>query len=144
MHAIILKPDYAEAHNNLGNAMVRPGQSVEEAITYYQTAIKLQPDNAPFLNNLAWVRATHAQARFRDGQEAVQLAERACQVTGYKDPRLLGTLAAAYAEAGRFEEAVAASVKARDQALALGQQALAIKSQELLQLFKARQPYREK
>ena len=144
VHAIILKPDDAEAHGNLGNAMLRPGQSVEEAITYFQAAIKLRPDNAPFLNNLAWVRATHAQARFRDGQEAVQLAERACQVTGSKEPRMLGTLAAAYAEAGRFEEAVAASEKASVQALALGQQTLALKSQEMLELFKARQPFREK
>jgi hypothetical protein len=56
---------------------------------------------------------------------------------------MIGTLAAAYAEAGRFEEAVAASEKARDLAQALGQQTLALKNQDLMQLFKTRQPYRE-
>ena len=140
--AVRLRPDFAEAHYNLGNALLRLGQ-VEQAILHYQAAIKLRPNDATFLNNLAWVRATCSQARFRDAQEAVQLAERACEFTACATPEMIGTLVAAYAEAGRFDDAVATSEKARDQAIALGQPALALKSQEFLRLFKARQPYRE-
>src|ERR1035441_7801006 len=61
----------------------------------------------------AWSRAAHPQAEFRDGAEAVRLAERACQVTTNKEPMMIGTLATAYAEAGRFEEAVATASKAQ-------------------------------
>ncbi len=116
---------------------------MEPAIAEYQAAIKLKPDNAVFLNNLAWIRATHPQARYRNGQEAVKLAERACQATGYGEPQLVGTLAAAYAEAGRFDDAVAASEKARDLAQAHGQEKLALKNEELRQLFKTQRPYRD-
>ena len=79
----------------------------------------------------------------RDGAEAVRLAEQACRVTSYKEPMMIGTLAAAYAEAGRFEEAVTAATKARALALAGGQKDLAEKNQQLIELFSARQPYRE-
>ena len=140
--ALASRPGYPIAEMNLGRALLGQGQ-VEQAIAHYQAAIKLEPNNGFFLNNLAWIRATHSQARFRNGQEAVQLAAQACQVTGYREPQLIGTLAAAYAEAGRFEEAVAASEKARDLAQAFGQQTLALKNQDLMQLFKTRQPYRE-
>ena len=56
---------------------------------------------------------------------------------------LIGTLAAAYAEAGRFDEAVAAAQKAHDLALASGQKELATKNQQLLELYQSRQAYRE-
>jgi Flp pilus assembly protein TadD len=126
----------------LNNTLLHQGK-VEQAIANYQAAIKLKPNNVAFLNNLAWLLATCPEARLRDGQEAVELAERACQLTDYKQPSLIGTLAAAYAEAGRFDEAVVMSEKARDLAQALGQRALELRNQELLQLFQAHQAYRE-
>ena len=52
---------------------------------------------------LAWIRATHPDGANRDGGEAVKLALKACQYTGYQDIQTLGTLSAAYAEAGQFE-----------------------------------------
>ena len=63
------------------------------------------------LNNLAWILAASADPQVRNGPEAVLLAERACKLTDYKKPLLVGTLAAAYAEAGRFPEAVATARK---------------------------------
>ena len=114
-----------------------------EAIAHYTEALRLEPDLAEALNNLAWIRAAHPRAEFRDGPEAVRLAERACKITESKEPILVGTLAAAYAEAGRFEEAVATARKARELALAAGQQGLAEKNQKLIELFSARRPYRE-
>ena len=137
-----INPNNPNLYNNLGNALSRRGQ-FEQAIAHYQAAIKLEPNNPSFLNNLAWHLATCPQPRGRNGQQAVPLAERACQLTDYENPQLVCTLAAAYAEAGRFEDAAAASERARELALALGQQALALQSQKLLQLFKAHQPYRE-
>ena len=135
-------PDYQVAKKNLGNALLLEGQS-EPAMAHYQAAIKLEPNNVMFLNNLAWRLATSPQARLRNGPEAVQLAEQACQLTGYQQPQFVGTLAAAYAEAGRFEEAVTTSESAYNLAQSLGQESLALKDQQLLQLFKARQTYQE-
>jgi len=136
--AVESDPGSALAHSNLGNALLYQGQ-VGQAMVHYRAAVKLEPDNGFFLNNLAWLLAASPQPSFRNGQEAVQLAERACQLTGYQQPQLISTLAAAYAQAGRFDDAVAAGQKARDLALALGQQMLAHQDEQLLQLFKARQ-----
>jgi Flp pilus assembly protein TadD len=140
--ALAIRPRSPRAEMELGQALLLQGQFAQ-AIGHYQTAIKLEPDNGFFLNNLAWLLATCPEAQFRKGNEAVQLAERACQLTGYQQPMLIGTLSAAYAEAGRFDDAIATSEKAYDLAFAQGHESLAAKDQELLQLFKARQPYRE-
>jgi Flp pilus assembly protein TadD len=140
--AVTIEPKYAQAHSNLGNALLQTGQ-VGAAITHYQTAIQLQPDNPFFLNNLAWVYATQPQARFRNGEEAVRLAEQACLLTDYREPQLVGTLATAYAEAGRFDEAVVTSGKAIELAQTLSRPKVARMNQDLLQLFKNHQPYRE-
>jgi hypothetical protein len=73
----------------------------------------------------------------------VTLAERACQLTGNRQPFLLGTLAAAYAEAGRFPDAVATAQRAIDLATAAGQPDIAARNRELLELYRAGQPYHE-
>ena len=69
--------------------------------------MKAQPDQEGVLNNLAWLLASCPNAAFRNGPEAVRLATRACESTGYAKPLLIGTLAAAQAEAGRFDDAIA-------------------------------------
>ena len=140
--ALRLEPGNAEAHCQLA-IILGAQRQVTEAIAHYTEALRLEPDLSEALNNLAWIRAAHPQAEFRDGPEAVRLAERACRVTGNKESMLVGTLAAAYAEAGRFEEAMAAAGQARALALAGGQKDLAEKNEKLLELFRARHPYRE-
>jgi len=110
--------------------------------------IKSEPQPAPDLdnlikfNNLAWALATNPEAKKRDGQLAVTLAERACDQTHYQLTETVGTLAAAYAEAGRFDDAIAMAQKACDLATASGNTALVKKGQELLALFREHQPYR--
>ena len=76
-------------------------------------------------------------------EEAVRLASRACELSGRQNPVMLGTLAAAYAEAGRFDDAVATAQEACNIALAKGQGDLAKKNQALLELYQSRRPYHE-
>ena len=80
---------------------------------------------------------------FRDGVRAVQLAERACTLTAYKDAVFLDTLAAAYAEAGRFHQALQSAQKAVELALAKGHAELARDIEKRMQLYKAGKPFYE-
>jgi Flp pilus assembly protein TadD len=95
------------------------------------------------LNNLAWTLATSKDTHIRNGTRAVQQAEQACELTDYKQTTMVGTLAAAYAEAGRFDEAVATAQKACDLAKQSGETNLLEKNQELLKLYQAHQPHHE-
>jgi protein O-mannosyl-transferase len=113
------------------------------AIECLRKALRAQPDWPETLNNLAWLLASGADPKLRNGPEAVTLAERACQLTGGKEPLLFGTLAAAYAEAGRFPDAISSAEKARALALAAGRQDVAQRNQELLQLYRAGKAYHE-
>ena len=87
--------------------------------------------------------ATEPDAQLRNGPEAVRLAEHACELTQRKQPRLIGTLAAAYAEAGRFADAVKAAEEAARVAEAMGDKSLAAENRELLALYSEGKPYRE-
>ncbi len=111
------------------------------AVMGYEAALKLEPDSTRALNNLAWILATCPDAAVRDGARAVKLAEHACELTGWKETVLIGTLGAAYAEAGRFPEAVATAEKAC--ASAAGDAALLKSNQKLLALYREGKPYRE-
>jgi Flp pilus assembly protein TadD len=95
------------------------------------------------LNNLAWTLATSKETNVRNGTRAVQLAELACELTHYHVTLLAGTLAAAYAEAGRFDEAISMAEKACTLASESGEQDLLKKNRELLALYRAHQPYHE-
>jgi hypothetical protein len=95
------------------------------------------------LNNLAWILATDPNPEVRKGTEAVQLAVRACELTQYKEAMILGTLGTAYAEAGRFEEAITAAQRAEALALAAGNSGIAAKNHELTKLFSSRRAYHE-
>jgi tetratricopeptide (TPR) repeat protein len=141
--ALQISPDFAEALNNLGGALLQKG-SVDEAIVQYQKALQIKPDYAEALNNLARVLATCPQASLRDGAKAVALARRANQLTGDGNPVVLGTLAAAYAEAGRFPEAVETAKRALDLSVAQNNNPLAEVIQNQLKLFETHSPYHEK
>jgi tetratricopeptide (TPR) repeat protein len=95
------------------------------------------------LNNLAWLLATSPDAHIRDGVQAVKYAEHACELTHHGVTILVGTLAAAYAEAGRYDDAMAAAEKACALATASGERDLLEKNRKLLALYQAHQPYHE-
>jgi tetratricopeptide (TPR) repeat protein len=140
--ALALEPGFAKARGQLAYVLCAR-QQFEEGIKQYTEALANAPDLVEALNNLAWIYATHPDPKFRNGAQAVRLAERACQVTHYQKTLFMGTLAAAYAEAGRFDEAVAMAGKARDHALSWKETLLAEKNEQLLQLYRSGKPYRE-
>ena len=78
----------------------------DAALPHLETVLRLQPGDVGVMNNLAWLLANSTNPSVRDASRAVRLAEEACKVTTFKEPALLDTLAAAYAAAGRFDEAV--------------------------------------
>jgi tetratricopeptide (TPR) repeat protein len=139
--AIDLDPGFVRAHLNKAAALVQANRA-PDAVAEYKAALSLQPDNLEALNDLAWLRSTHPDASVRDGAEAVQLAERACELLQYSQAEPLLTLAVAYAEAGRFNEAVAAASKAEVLARAAGTLKLADKARELVILFSSGPPMR--
>jgi cytochrome c-type biogenesis protein CcmH/NrfG len=103
-----------------------------------------QPLSVEVLNNLAWILATSSDDSVRNGTDAVALAEKACQQTHHQDAMTVGTLAAAYAEAGRFAEAVATAQKAANLAAAAGNSQFANINTQLMQMYRAGKPYHEK
>jgi Flp pilus assembly protein TadD len=141
-NALETEPGLAESHNNLGVALLRKGR-VEEAVAHYQKALELQPDYAGANNNLAWVLATSPQASLRNGARAVELAQRANQLSSAGNLVILRTLAAAYAEAGRFPEAIATAGQALQLANDQSKTAWANALQSEIRLYQARQPFRD-
>jgi tetratricopeptide (TPR) repeat protein len=132
----------AEAHARIAALRTTQGE-FQDALEHYLAALRLKPDSPDVLNNLAWLLATCPDARIRDGAQAVKHAGRACTLTDFKQTIFVGTLAAAYAEAGRFDEAIATAQKACILASGPGEQNLLQKNQELLALYQKHQPYRE-
>ena len=139
--AVRLQPS-VPIYLDLASVLTRAGQS-DAAVTQYREALRLQPDSPLALTSLAWVLAVDPSDRIRSGPEAVTLAERACQLTQFRDPPFLGNLAAAYAEAGRFEDAIRTAGQARDLARAVGNQQLAERNQQLLEMYRAGKPFHE-
>ena len=131
-----------EAHAQIAIIQTIQGK-FQDAVGHYYTALRIKPDFLDVLNNLAWLLATCPEAHIRDGAQAVKFAERACELTHYQKTIYIGTLAAAYAEAGRFDDALATAQKACALAKKSGEQNLLQKNQELLALYRAHQPYHE-
>jgi len=139
--ALRIHPDYASAHNNLAEALMQQG-NIEQALAHWATALRLELDLPEALNNLAWVKATATDERYRDGKEAVRLASRAVELTQRKNPSVLDTLAAAWAESGDFEQASAVAEEAQTLAVRLNQQKVAEVVTGHLALYRSRRPCR--
>jgi tetratricopeptide (TPR) repeat protein len=140
--ALQLRPDSESAHFNLAKALYQKG-NVDQAIAQFQSALQLEPADMEAQNNLAWCLATAAQASLRNGDKAVQLARQANELAGGKNPVILGTLAAAFAETGRFGDAVQNAQKAIQLAQSAGRQDLAAKLNGELRRYEAGLPLRQ-
>jgi tetratricopeptide (TPR) repeat protein len=140
--ALELNPDDENSHLNLGQAFLQQRKMVQ-AISQYQEALRLKPADPAIQNLLAWLLATAPDASLRDGGKALQLALQANQETGGDNPAALHTLGAAYAEAGKFPEAVEAAQHALRLAGAHTNTALAATLQSELKLYQAGKAYHE-
>ncbi|MGO8931088.1 MAG: tetratricopeptide repeat protein [Limisphaerales bacterium] len=140
--ALQIEPSRADIHGRIASSLSRQGDFTG-AIARYRRALQIDPDLAEVLNNLAWLLATCPEASLRNGPEAVQLASKACELTRFRRTIMVGTLAAAYAEAGLFTEAVATARKACTLASEEGDGPLMARNQQLLELYRAGQPYHE-
>ncbi len=140
--AVKHQPDNYRLRGQYAMALDQAGET-QRAVTEYRRAIELNGNQPELLNNLSWILATSTNAEWRNGAEAVQHGEAACRFTEHREAGYVGTLAAAYAEAGRFGDAVATAQKAIDLAKAAGQTDLATRNAELLELYRARKPYHE-
>jgi tetratricopeptide (TPR) repeat protein len=109
--ALRIDPTDAKTHFNLAAALLKAGQPAE-SIAQLQKALDLQPANLVFENTLAWMLAAAPQTSLRDGPRAVQLATQASHSSGGDSPVILRTLAAAYAQAGQFPDAVSTAQRA--------------------------------
>jgi protein O-mannosyl-transferase len=118
-------------------------QQPQDAVARFRKALELRPDWPMALNELGWTLATHPDSAVRNGEEAVRLAESSCQVTGGQDLKALATLDAAYAEANRFEDAIATASKVRDLASSRGQAQVASAADSRLAEYRSRRPYRQ-
>jgi Flp pilus assembly protein TadD len=138
--AVELEPNRAAYRANLGSVLAEAGR-IDEAIVHFDAAVKAAPSDPFIANNLAWLLATLPTTSSGNPQRAVELAERAVQLS-QGNPVTTGTLAAAYAAAGRFEDAIAQAERARDLAHQQGNRRIADLSATMLESFRAKRPFR--
>jgi tetratricopeptide (TPR) repeat protein len=141
--AVKLDPNSAEAHFYLGSALCFMKGKPAEGLEHWRAVIALQPEFVPALSNAAWLMATHPDARVRNGGEAVKLAEQASRLTREQDASVLDALGAAYAESGRFPEAVEMAKRAESLARQQNNLRLAAAIGERVKLYGTKAAYRE-
>jgi tetratricopeptide (TPR) repeat protein/Tol biopolymer transport system component len=139
--ALAGNPGAAELRSQLGYALANRNR-VAEALAQWRQALRQEPDNLRVLNDIAWMLATCADDAIRNGTEAVALAEHAVEIASGHQPSLLATLAAAYAEAGRFDKAVEFETRAIDLATWEGNAPLAATLRTRLAQLQAKAPIR--
>ena len=140
--ALSIDARYVEAYAAMGTAWRLRG-SMREALESWTGGLRLAPDNPALLKETAWALATSPDASVRNGAQAVDLAGRAMRLSGGQDPEALDTLAAAYAEAGRFPEAVEAVERAIALAARQNRQRQAEAMRLRARLYRAGTPFRE-
>jgi protein O-mannosyl-transferase len=137
-----IHPYDAGAHTSLGNALVQKG-FLGEAVDHYEKALQSEPDSILPLNNLAWVMSTGPDDSLRNNEIAVELATKANQLSKESNPVFIRTLAAAYAQAGQFENAIETARRASKQAKSQGSNDLAVEIQQDVDLYQRRTPLRD-
>jgi protein O-mannosyl-transferase len=137
-----IEPENVEARNILGTALIQQGR-IREAIEQWQDAQAIEPENGNAASNLAWVFATCPDDSIRDGRRAVELAEKALRISGGKIPMIFRVLAAAYAEDGRFSQAIESAQRGADLATSQGNPGLAAELQSNIALYQAGTPLRD-
>jgi protein O-mannosyl-transferase len=140
--ALEADPDNIEARNNLGISFSQIGE-MKQAIAQFQRVLETNPDHLDACNNLAWLLATASDSSLRNGAKAVALAQHGIELAGHKNPLILHTLAAAFAETGNYGEAIATARGALELAVKQKNDPLAGKLQTEIKLYEAGSPARE-
>jgi protein O-mannosyl-transferase len=139
--ALRIRPGDADAENNLGLALLQTGD-VQRAAAHLEKALAIDPGHMNAEVNLAWVLATAPNESTRNGARAVQLAEHVARRAGHPNAIVLRTLAVAYAETGRFSEAIETAQQAIEIAKATGNDGLAADLERNIAAYHLNQPIR--
>jgi tetratricopeptide (TPR) repeat protein len=140
--ALETDPNNLNTWSNLALSQQTTGH-IRQAVDSYHKALELDPNSIPILNNLAWILATTPDTQIRNPAQAASLADKMHRLTSSENPEILDTLAAAYAAAGQFKEAIETAQKAIDLANAAGQKSKTEEISKRLQLYQASKPYSE-
>jgi len=136
-----LRPDFADAHNNLGAVLAAQGKTAE-AVAHYEAALRLNPNHGSTCNNFAWLLATSQRSTAADHARALRLASIALRLDG-PQASYVDTLAAAYAATGHFQEAFTAAQDAAKLARVEGRSKVASEIEARARLYRDGKPYRE-
>jgi len=139
--ALKINPEFADARFNLASVFYTRGRTYD-AVGQWREGLRIEPGRLSVLTQLAWVLATSPKISVRNGAEAVALARQAVRLSEARDPEVLDTLAAAYAESGRFPEAVETARQALDLAIRQGKSSLAPPISARAALYEAHRRYR--
>jgi tetratricopeptide (TPR) repeat protein len=137
-----IDPENVEAANTVGTALIQQGH-VKEAIDQWQDVLAIQPENGNAASNLAWVFATCPEDSIRDGARAVELGEKALRISGGKIAMIYKVLAAAYAENGRFADAIQTAQRGAELATNQGNPPLAAELESSIALYQSGRPLRD-
>ncbi|HSY42608.1 MAG TPA: tetratricopeptide repeat protein [Candidatus Acidoferrum sp.] len=140
--ALKLSPQSTMLRNNLAFIFLRNGR-VSEAVDEFQQVLEIEPNNVDACQYLAWVFATSPDASVRDGAQAIALARKANDISGGKDPGILSTLAAAYANNGQFSDALTTAQQGLQLATNRGDSSTAAELQAEIGLCQANLPIRD-
>jgi len=143
--ALVIQPDNADACDNLGSALFQKGR-LDEAVIQFQKALVISPGLVlaqDKLANIAWILATSSDPSVRNGAKAIELAEQTDRLSGGTNPVMAATLAAAYAEAGRFSEAITNAQRALQLATRQNNAALISALEAQLKLYQAGSPFHQ-
>jgi tetratricopeptide (TPR) repeat protein len=141
--ALRIDSNYAVAHYNLGKIYINQ-QDFDRAIFQFKKSLQLNPNMAEALYNLSMILASHKEEKYRNGDKALELAQRLCEITGNIQPLAYDALSAAYAETGNFDAALFNAQKGLQLALKQGSDELISGLKERLQIYKAKKPFRKK
>jgi tetratricopeptide (TPR) repeat protein len=139
--AVRIQPNDTDAQNNLGLAYLLSGDE-GDALIHFEQSLGSNPNNLNARCNLAWILATSPDPSRRNGERAVELASSVAQGPGRGNPTVLRTLAVAYAETGRFSDAIETAQQAIAIAKATGNDGLAADLERNIAAYRLNQPIR--
>jgi protein O-mannosyl-transferase len=142
-NALRISPNFIPAQNDICLTLYKQ-KKFDEAIACFEELLKRNGKSADLLCKVAWLLSTRDHVSAEDANKAIEYAEEACKLTGYKDAAILDTLAVTYAAAGRFDDAMDRANQALIIAKANGWVEMIIGILSRMELYRTGQPYREK